>query len=109
MVVVDEAYAEFARPGTPSALTLLPRFPRLVVTRTMSKAFAMAGLRVGYLAADPAVVDALLLVRLPYHLSALTQAVARAALRHTATLLSTVDAVKAQRDRIVDVLPEFGL
>jgi histidinol-phosphate aminotransferase len=109
MVVVDEAYAEFARAGTPSALTLLPRFPRLVVTRTMSKAFAMAGLRVGYLAADPAVVDALLLVRLPYHLSALTQAVARAALRHTATLLSTVEGIKAQRDRIVDVLAEFGL
>ncbi len=109
MVVVDEAYAEFARPGTPSALRLLPDHPRLVVTRTMSKAFAMAGLRVGYLAADPAVVRALLLVRLPYHLSALTQAVARAALRHTAALLSTVEAIKAQRDRIVGALPELGL
>jgi histidinol-phosphate aminotransferase len=109
MVVVDEAYAEFARPGTPSALTLLADHPRLVVTRTMSKAFAMAGLRVGYLAADPAVVEALLLVRLPYHLSALTQAVARAALRHTATLLSTVDDIKAQRDRIVAALPPLGL
>ena len=80
MVIVDEAYAEFARPGTPSALTLLPRYPRLVVTRTMSKAFAFAGARVGYLAADPAVVEAVQLVRLPYHLSALTQAAARAAL-----------------------------
>jgi histidinol-phosphate aminotransferase len=109
MVVVDEAYAEFAREGTPSALTLLPSYPRLVVTRTMSKAFAMAGLRLGYLAADPAVIEALLLVRLPYHLSALTQAVARAALRHTATLLSTVDAIKAQRDRIVAALPPLGL
>ena len=109
MVVVDEAYAEFARPGTPGALALLPEHPRLVVTRTMSKAFAMAGLRVGYLAADPAVVEALLLVRLPYHLSALTQAVARAALRHTATLLSTVDSIKAQRDRIVAALPALGL
>jgi histidinol-phosphate aminotransferase len=109
MVVVDEAYAEFARPGTPSALRLLPDHPRLVVTRTMSKAFAMAGLRVGYLAADPAVVQALLLVRLPYHLSALTQAVARAALRHTAALLSTVEAIKAQRDRIVSALPGLGL
>ena len=58
MVVVDEAYAEFARAGMPSALTLLPGTPRLVVTRTMSKAFAMAGARLGYLAADPAVVDA---------------------------------------------------
>jgi histidinol-phosphate aminotransferase len=109
MVVVDEAYAEFARSGTPSALRLLPDYPRLVVTRTMSKAFAMAGLRVGYLAADPAVVRALLLVRLPYHLSALTQAVARAALRHTAALLSTVEAIKAQRDRIVGALPGLGL
>ena len=76
LVVVDEAYAEFARAGTPSALTLLPGRPRLVVSRTMSKAFAAAGTRLGYLAADPAVIDALLLVRLPYHLSTVTQAVA---------------------------------
>ncbi|HSV65382.1 MAG TPA: histidinol-phosphate transaminase [Mycobacteriales bacterium] len=109
MVVVDEAYAEFARPGTPSALSLLPAYRRLVVTRTMSKAFAMAGLRVGYLAADPAVVEALQLVRLPYHLSALTQAVARAALRHTPALLSTVAMIKAQRDRVVAALPPLGL
>ncbi|MGZ4624073.1 MAG: histidinol-phosphate transaminase [Blastococcus sp.] len=109
MVVVDEAYAEFARPGTPSALTLLPGRPRLVVSRTMSKAFGMAGLRLGYLAADPAVVDALQLVRLPYHLSSLTQAAARAALAHTDELLATVDAVKAQRDRIVAALPAMGL
>jgi histidinol-phosphate aminotransferase len=109
VVVVDEAYAEFSRPGTPSALTLLPGRPRLVVSRTMSKAFGMAGLRLGYLAADPAVVDALQLVRLPYHLSALTQAAARTALAHTDELLATVDAVKAQRDRIVAALPGLGL
>jgi histidinol-phosphate aminotransferase len=109
MVIVDEAYAEFARPGTPSALTLLPAYPRLVVTRTMSKAFALAGARVGYLAADPAVVDAVQLVRLPYHLSALTQAAARAALAHTSTLLATVEAVKSQRDRIVAELRARGL
>jgi histidinol-phosphate aminotransferase len=109
MVVVDEAYAEFARAGTPSALTLLPGRPRLVVSRTMSKAFGMAGLRLGYLAADPAVVDALQLVRLPYHLSALTQAAARTALAHTDELLATVDAVKEQRDRIVAALPGLGL
>ena len=109
MVVVDEAYAEFARPGTPSALSLLPGRTRLVVTRTMSKAFAMAGLRLGYLAADPAVVDAVQLVRLPYHLSALTQAVARVALAHAPALLATVEAVKAERDRIVSWLPEVGL
>ncbi|RZU31390.1 histidinol-phosphate transaminase [Blastococcus saxobsidens] len=109
VLVVDEAYAEFARTGTPSALTLLPGRPRLVVSRTMSKAFGMAGLRLGYLAADPAVVDAIQLVRLPYHLGSLTQAAARAALAHTDALLATVDAVKAQRDRIVDALPSMGL
>ena len=109
VVVVDEAYAEFARAGTPAALTLLDGRPRLVVTRTMSKAFALAGARLGYLAADPAVCDALRLVRLPYHLSSLTQAAARAALRHAPVLLSTVEAIKAQRDRIVDELPRLGL
>ncbi|WP_182877121.1 histidinol-phosphate transaminase [Microbispora sp. H10670] len=109
MVVVDEAYAEFARTGTPSALTLLPGNPRLIVTRTMSKAFAMAGTRLGYLAADPAVVDALLLVRLPYHLSTLTQAAARVALAHREELLSTVDALRAERDAVVDWLRGRGL
>jgi histidinol-phosphate aminotransferase len=109
MVIVDEAYAEFAREGTPSALTLLPASPRLVVTRTMSKAFALAGARVGYLAADPAVVDGVQLVRLPYHLSALTQAAARAALAHAPALLATVEAVKAQRDRLVAALRDRGL
>ena len=109
MVVVDEAYAEFARPGVPSALMLLPGHPRLVVTRTMSKAFGMAGLRLGYLAADPAVVDALQLVRLPYHLSALTQRVARVALAHAPELLATVEVVKGERDRIVAALPAHGL
>ncbi|WP_104525255.1 histidinol-phosphate transaminase [Blastococcus atacamensis] len=109
VVVVDEAYAEFARPGTPSALTLLPGRPRLIVSRTMSKAFGMAGLRLGYLAADPAVVDAIQLVRLPYHLSSLTQAAARAALAHTDALLATVAAVMEQRDRIVAALPGMGL
>jgi histidinol-phosphate aminotransferase len=109
MVIVDEAYAEFARPGTPSALSLLPQAPRLIVTRTMSKAFGMAGLRLGYLAAGAGVIDGVLLVRLPYHLSSLTQAAARAALAHRSELLSTVDAVKAQRDRIVASVSEMGL
>jgi histidinol-phosphate aminotransferase len=109
MVVVDEAYAEFARAGVPSALSLLPGHPRLVVTRTMSKAFGMAGLRLGYLAADPAVVDAVQLVRLPYHLSALTQAVARVALAHAPELVASVEAIKAERDRIVAALPASGL
>jgi len=109
IVVVDEAYAEFSRDPGATALTLLPRFPRLVVVRTMSKAFAMAGARVGYLAADPAVVDALLLVRLPYHLSAVTQAVALAALGHSDELLSSVAAIRAQRDQLVGNLRDLGL
>jgi histidinol-phosphate aminotransferase len=109
MVVVDEAYAEFAREGTPSALTLLPRYPRLVVTRTMSKAFAMAGARIGYLAAAPEVVDALLVVRLPYHLSSVTQAVARAALAHAAEPLASVATLRAERDLLVSWLRDRGL
>ena len=109
VVVVDEAYAEFARPGTPSALGLLEGRPRLVVTRTMSKAFAFAGGRLGYLAADPAFVDALRLVRLPYHLSSPTQAVALAALHHADTMLATVEAIKHERDRMVDGLAALGL
>jgi histidinol-phosphate aminotransferase len=109
IVVVDEAYAEFARAGTPSALTLLPRFPRLVVTRTMSKAFAMAGARVGYLAASPELIGKLLIVRLPYHLSAVTQAVARAALACAAEPLASVAALRGERDAIVVWLQARGL
>jgi histidinol-phosphate aminotransferase len=109
IVVVDEAYAEFARAGTPSALTLLPRFPRLVVTRTMSKAFAMAGARVGYLAASPELIGKLLIVRLPYHLSAVTQAVARAALACAAEPLASVAALRGERDAIVVWLRARGL
>jgi histidinol-phosphate aminotransferase len=109
MVVVDEAYAEFGRDGAPDALTLLPGRPRLVVTRTMSKAFAMAGARVGYLAADAAVVDALQIVRLPYHLSAVTQAVARTALAHAGELLEAVAKLRAERDASVTWLRGQGL
>jgi histidinol-phosphate aminotransferase len=109
MIVVDEAYAEFARPGTISALSLLPGRERLIVTRTMSKAFALAGARVGYLAADPAVTDALRLVRLPYHLSSLTQAAARAALWHCDLLIDTVQKIKVQRDRIIQALEQLAL
>lgn len=108
LVVVDEAYAEFRRAGTPSALELLPAHRNLVVTRTMSKAFALAGARLGYLAADPAVCRALRVVRLPYHLSAVTQAVAVAALRHAGDLLGRVDALRAERDGLVAWLREEG-
>jgi histidinol-phosphate aminotransferase len=111
LVVVDEAYAEFARQsraGTPSTLSLLLDHPLLVVTRTMSKAFALAGARLGYLAASPDLIEALRLVRLPYHLSDPTQAIARAAIAHDASLLATVEAIKGQRDRMVAALVELG-
>ena len=94
--------------GVPSALELLPDHPHLAVSRTMSKAVGLAGARVGYLAADPAVVDALRLVRLPYHLSALTQAAATAALRHSQTMLQMVDEIVAQRDRTSATLEALG-
>ena len=108
IVIVDEAYHEFAPHDARSALTLLPGRERLVVSRTMSKAFAFAGARVGYLAADPAIIDALRLVRLPYHLSALTQAAATAALRHAPAMLAMVDEIVAQRDRISATLDALG-
>jgi histidinol-phosphate aminotransferase len=109
MVVVDEAYAEFARDPGRSAVSLLPEHERLVVTRTMSKAFALAGARIGYLAASPAVVQALQIVRLPYHLSAVTQAVARVALRHASELLATVAVLRSERDALVAWLRQRGL
>jgi histidinol-phosphate aminotransferase len=107
MVVVDEAYAEFS--GRLSAAVLLAEHGhKLIVSRTMSKAFAFAGGRLGYLAAAPAVVDALQLVRLPYHLSALTQAAARAALRHADATLASVALLRAERGRVVAALGAMG-
>jgi histidinol-phosphate aminotransferase len=109
ILVVDEAYAEFAHDTRDTAINLLYGRPRLLISRTMSKAFAFAGARVGYLIADPAVIDALRLVRLPYHLSAFTQAAAEAALAHSAALLANVDDIRKQRDRIVEELAAMGL
>lgn len=107
IVVLDEAYAEFS--DLPSAIGLIARYPsKLVVSRTMSKAFAFAGGRLGYLVAAPAVVDAMLLVRLPYHLSVVTQAAALAALRHAPETLSSVAQLAAERDRVSARLSAFG-
>ncbi|MFG3255826.1 histidinol-phosphate transaminase [Streptomyces sp. NPDC048172] len=106
LVVVDEAYGEFSH--GPSLLPLIEGRPTLVLSRTMSKAFGAAGLRLGYLAADPAVVDAVQLVRLPYHLSSVTQATALAALEHTDTLLGYVEQLKSERDRLVTELRALG-
>lgn len=108
IVVVDEAYQEFSRTPEQTALTLLPRFGNLVVSRTMSKAFAFAGGRLGYLASAPAIVDACRIVRLPYHLSAQTQAVASVALRHAEEMLARVDDLRVARDELLRRGAEMG-
>lgn len=107
VLIVDEAYGEFS--SQPSAVRLIGEYPdRLIVSRTMSKAFAFAGGRLGYFVAAPAVVEAVLLVRLPYHLSALTQAAARAALRHADETLASVAALAAERIRVSAALSGMG-
>jgi histidinol-phosphate aminotransferase len=107
ILILDEAYGEFS--SAPSAVALVDEYPTtLVVTRTMSKAFAFAGGRLGYLIAAPAVVDAMLLVRLPYHLSSLTQAAARAALRHADDTLGSVATLVAERERVSKALTGMG-
>jgi histidinol-phosphate aminotransferase len=107
ILIVDEAYGEFS--SQPSAVALVAEYPtKLVVTRTMSKAFAFAGGRLGYLIATPAVIDAMLLVRLPYHLSSVTQAAARAALRHADDTLGSVATLIAERERVSAALSGTG-
>jgi len=107
VLIVDEAYAEFS--SQPSAIAVLDEYPaRLIVSRTMSKAFAFAGGRLGYLVAAPAVIEAVLLVRLPYHLSAITQAAARAALRHSGETLGSVAALVSERERVCAGLHGMG-
>ncbi|GAA3833413.1 histidinol-phosphate transaminase [Brevibacterium ammoniilyticum] len=108
IVIVDEAYAEFSRPALPSAMTLLEGRPRLVVSRTMSKAFACAGLRLGYAIAAPELIDTLRLVRLPYHLSDVTQVLACTALDHADLLLGNVDRLIDSRNAIAARLAEIG-
>jgi histidinol-phosphate aminotransferase len=107
LLIVDEAYAEFSEEK--SAVTLINKYPHVVVIRTMSKAFAFAGVRLGYLVADPAVIDAMYLVRLPYHLSALTQAAGEVALDFQSELLGTVAQIRTDRDRVAAQLTEMGL
>jgi histidinol-phosphate aminotransferase len=103
LIVVDEAYIEF---GGQTALGLWQAHPNVAVVRTMSKAFALAGARVGYCLAAPEVIEDLRRVRLPYHLSALTQAAAMSALAHRDDALRILDAIRGQRDRILDALAQ---
>jgi histidinol-phosphate aminotransferase len=107
LLVVDEAYAEFSQET--SAVTLIAKNPYVIVIRTMSKAFAFAGARVGYLVSDVAVKDAMMIVRLPYHLSALTQAAAQVAIDHRAELLGGVATIIAARESVVQALHDMGL
>ena len=109
MIVVDEAYQEFSDAPDDSAIALLPKHGRLIVVRTLSKAFALAGGRVGYAVAAPAVVDALRVIRLPYHLSAPTQAVARVALSHAPQMLDKVAELRITRDETATWLARHGL
>ncbi|WP_425292302.1 histidinol-phosphate transaminase [Corynebacterium mayonis] len=107
IVIVDEAYAEFS--ASPSAAHLIGRYPdKLVVSRTMSKAFDFAGGRLGYFVAAPAFIEAVMLVRLPYHLSVLTQAAARVALRHADETLANVDKLARERERVREALLGLG-
>lgn len=107
IVIVDEAYMEFS--ASRSSVTLLEKYPtKLVVSRTMSKAFDFAGGRLGYFVAAPAFVEAVMLVRLPYHLSVLSQAAATVALRHSKDTLATVDKLSEERKRVAARLGELG-
>lgn len=108
LVVVDEAYAEFRRDGVASALELLATNRNLIVSRTMSKAFGAAGLRLGYCAASTEIIDKLRIVRLPYHLSAVTQATALAALKHRGQLREQVALMRRHRDELAAELLRRG-
>jgi histidinol-phosphate aminotransferase len=103
LVVVDEAYVEFAPEGS-SAVALLDDLPRLVVSRTFSKAYRLAGLRLGYLLAPPWVVQDVQTVRLPYHLDAVKQVAALVALEQADAFLDHRERTAAERDRVHDAL-----
>lgn len=108
LVVVDEAYIEFAHDDE-SARSLLEEHDNLVLVKTFSKAWRLAGVRIGYMLAQPALVTELARVRLPYHLSAPTQVVGRAALRHSTRTLELVRSIAEQRDRIALELQALGV
>ena len=108
LVVVDEAYAEFADLED-SSRSLLEKYENLVLTKTFSKAWRLAGVRIGYMLAQPALISELARVRLPYHLSALTQVVGEAAIAHSGETLELVRSLVGQRDRVASELAALGL
>lgn len=94
LVVVDEAYIEYTDASFPDASRWLGEFPHLVVTRTFSKAYGLAGLRVGYALSHPAIADALNRVRQPFNVNAIALAAARAALDDEAHVAKSVAATR---------------
>lgn len=110
LVVVDEAYAEFVdAPGYASALALMAKYPHLVVTRTFSKAYALAGLRVGYAVAHPQLIAVMERVRESFNVNALGLAAAEAALADAAHLAASVAGNRVQRQALADALRARGL
>ena len=109
LVVVDEAYVEFVRMDDPvDGLATCARHENVVLTRTFSKAYGLAGLRVGYAVAPPAVAGALRAVSLPFGVSSVAQAAAVASLEREPALLERVAALVAERDRVVAGLADAG-
>lgn len=106
LLVVDEAYSEFSEES--SAVSLISKFENIVVVRTMSKAFALAGARIGYLIGNSKIVEAALITRLPYHLSAQSQAIAIVALDHYDLLQKEVDLLISERKRVISEMLSMG-
>ncbi len=98
IVLVDEAYVEFS--GKPSISSLIKKYPNLVVTRTMSKAFGSAGIRLGYVLADPALIQLFMKVKLPYNLNAMTQETGIMELEKIQEAVEEIDLIISERRRI---------
>ena len=108
LVVVDEAYGEFDD-HQHSAMPLLAGHPNLAITKTFSKAWRLAGVRIGYMLAAPGLITELARVRLPYHLSAITQLIGVAAIEHAEETLAMVRSIASERDRMAAELTEMGV
>ncbi|MEW5810623.1 MAG: histidinol-phosphate transaminase [Actinomycetota bacterium] len=109
MVVLDEAYIEYIRDDlVPDSFGLVRAYPNVVVLRTFSKAYGLAGLRVGYAVADPDIVSALSKVYVPFTATTVSQAAAIASLDAADELLERTDAVVAERTRVSDALRAAG-
>ena len=109
LVVLDEAYSEYVRdPGVPDGISLYRERPNVAVLRTFSKAYGLAGLRVGFMIAHPLVAGAVRKTMLPFSVNAVAQAAAIASLAAEAELLERVDAVVKERSRVAGELREQG-